>query len=435
MGSKKRKKTIGNPAVRGLPVTRRADPAPGGDSVQTRPQPGAGPGETVPRRAQPPTHHSPRRARTQQDRAQDSTDAFFELSIDENQVAPRGCGEDLVEEVGPQGVAATYSFHAPQSSEPYDLAVRFVGVRSGVEGEPGSRDRFDRMERLEGVVGNGQPIALITRRQDLNPGNWRVVAEPVEQPIPSRGVDPLPRRVLETRTRYGPLSQGPAVRLWVWPFLIALGTLLTLILQSVLAERAGINFATPLLLSLVGCVLGFAGGRLWYLGLHRKSLREFMRAGACIQGFLLVSLAVLTLGSLLFDLPTGTVLDVTAPGLFLGIAVGRPGCFFTGCCAGRPTSSGWGLVSSDRRVVIRRFPVQLFEAASGLVIGLSSLAAVLLLESPVPGAVFIGAVAAYTLVRQLLFPFRVESRTRRGRIVTMVVCGLVLAGVVATFLA
>lgn len=422
MGSKKRKRTIGNPASRGPSVTTpRAGPAPAGDSVQTMPQPLVG-------------GRPPRSARTRE-RVQNPTDALFELSVDESQVAPRGCAEGFVEDAEPQGVAATYAFHAPESSEPYAVAVRFVGARSGIEGEPGPRDRFDRTERVEGVVGHGQPIALTTRRQHLNPGTWRVVAEPVEQPVPPRDADPLPRRVLETRTRFGPLPQGPAVRLWVWPTLIALGTLLTLILQAVLAERAGLNFATVLLLSLVGSVLGFGGGRLWYLGLHRKPLREFMSAGACIQGFLLVSLAVLTLGSLAFGLPAGTVLDVTTPGLFLGIAVGRPGCFFTGCCAGRPTSSGWGLRSSDRRIVIRRFPVQLFEAASGLVIGLISLAAVLLLESPAPGAVFVGAVAAYTLVRQLLFPFRVESRTRRGRLVTMVVCGLILAGVVAAFLA
>lgn len=406
MGSKKRKRTTGHPA-RARSTTTPA----------TRPEPAPTEGES---RQQP---------------VPSATETLLTLAVDERQVAPRGCAEDLLEEARPQGVAATYSFRAPESDEPYDLAIRFVGARTGVEGEPGPGDRFDRTERLEGVVGNGQPIALTTRRSHLNPGTWRVVAEPTEQPVPPRGVDALPRRVLETRARFGPLSQGPVVRLWVWPFLIALGTVLTLVLQAILAERAGIDVAPVLLVSLVGCVLGFAGGKLWYLGLHRKPLRGFMSAGACIQGFLLVSLAVLALGSLLFDLQAGAVLDVTTPGLFLGIAVGRPGCFFTGCCAGRPTISGWGLVSSDRRVVLRRFPVQLFEAASGLVIGLTSLAVVLLLESPVPGAVFVGAVAAYTLVRQLLFPFRVESRTRRGRLVTMVVCGLALAGVVAVFLA
>ncbi len=44
----------------------------------------------------------------------------------------------------------------------------------------------------------------------------------------------------------------------------------------------------------------------------------------------------------------------------------------------------------------------------------------------IPGLVFVGSVAAYTLGRQLLFPLRVQSHTRRGRILTATVCGLIL---------
>ncbi len=36
----------------------------------------------------------------------------------------------------------------------------------------------------------------------------------------------------------------------------------------------------------------------------------------------------------------------------------RLGCFFTGCCAGRPTLSRFGIRSSDRRVVARRIPTR-----------------------------------------------------------------------------
>ena len=125
---------------------------------------------------------------------------------------------------------------------------------------------------------------------------------------------------------------------------------------------------------------------------------------------------------------------MTTPGVFLGMAIGRPGCFLTGCCAGRPTASQWGLVSSDRRVVVRRFPVQLVEAATALVIGVVTLVFVLSAQPSIPGMVFAAALAAYTFARQLLFPLRTESRTSRGRILTMVVCGVVLVAVVGVAL-
>ena len=55
---------------------------------------------------------------------------------------------------------------------------------------------------------------------------------------------------------------------------------------------------------------------------------------------------------------------------------------------------------------------------------------VLATPPPVPGAVFVGALAAYTFCRQLLFPMRADSHTRAGRRATMAVCAVVLVAVV-----
>jgi phosphatidylglycerol:prolipoprotein diacylglycerol transferase len=140
------------------------------------------------------------------------------------------------------------------------------------------------------------------------------------------------------------------------------------------------------------------------------------------------------MGALLLRLPVGTLLDVTTPGVFLGMALGRPGCFLTGCCAGRPTGSRWGLRSSGRRLAVRRFPVQLVEAGVALALGAVTLALVLTVRLPIPGVIFVGALAAYTLARQLLFPLRTESRTTTGRVITMLACVLVLVAVFGTSL-
>src|SRR5262249_9932478 len=118
---------------------------------------------------------------------------------------------------------------------------------------------------------------------------------------------------------------------------------------------------------------------------------------------------VLVAGSLLAHLNLGTVLDLTAPGLFMGMAVGRVGCFFAGCCAGRPTASWWGVWSSDQHVGVRRLPTQLRELALAVAVGLAALA-VVLARGPANGAILVATTAVYTLLRQGILLLRAERR-------------------------
>ena len=107
----------------------------------------------------------------------------------------------------------------------------------------------------------------------------------------------------------------------------------------------------------------------------------------------------------------GLFVDASTPALFFGIAIGRLGCFFTGCCAGQCTRSRWGIWSSDRRVGARRIPTQLLESAAGLVLGFATLAAYLLVRPAVQGIIFLGALAAYTLARRILLRLRSERQS------------------------
>lgn len=127
-------------------------------------------------------------------------------------------------------------------------------------------------------------------------------------------------------------------------------------------------------------------------------------------------------------LPVGSVLDATSPGLFIGLAVGKLGCFLTGCCAGRPTGSRWGVWSSDRRVGVRRFPTQLLESATALIVGATALLLLLHSKPAVPGALFVASFATYTLCRQFLLRLRAERRRSRiGGPITAAGSALILA--------
>jgi phosphatidylglycerol---prolipoprotein diacylglyceryl transferase len=78
-------------------------------------------------------------------------------------------------------------------------------------------------------------------------------------------------------------------------------------------------------------------------------------------------------------------------------------------------------------VGVRRIPTQLLAAFLCLAIGVTAL---LILQGTVhrPGAVFVGAVSAYTLGRQFLLPLRSEPRaTWIGRPLALSVSALALS--------
>ncbi|RYZ96716.1 MAG: prolipoprotein diacylglyceryl transferase, partial [Proteobacteria bacterium] len=67
-------------------------------------------------------------------------------------------------------------------------------------------------------------------------------------------------------------------------------------------------------------------------------------------------------------LPLKMSLDILAPGLALGHAVGRLGCFFAGCCHGRVCELPWGVRMNSLQVEpalrgLALHPTQLYEAA------------------------------------------------------------------------
>jgi phosphatidylglycerol:prolipoprotein diacylglycerol transferase len=120
---------------------------------------------------------------------------------------------------------------------------------------------------------------------------------------------------------------------------------------------------------------------------------------------------VAAIASLLaLGLPVGAYLDDVTPSLFFTVALGRVGCFFTGCCAGRVTTSGWGVWCSDQRIGARRVPTQLLESAAGLGLGVVSLVLVVGFDVAGNGTVFAVGFSVYLIIRSFLIRLRAEPR-------------------------
>jgi len=333
------------------------------------------------------------------------------------EMSPFTC--QALSEKEPQTLGVTYWFDAAPNGAVYTVRVHLSG-RLREQPAAGRSGTFTALAIVEDVVPGSGRIAVTTRVPNLPHGTWDVTATPVE-PAPQDSTadwmsvtDPrLPGGTAVGTTAFGPVVNvlAPGARLGTWPALVGTGTTLALVTQGLLASRLGLPIPQLLALSLVTCLLGLLGAKTYYLATHSRERRTFLTPGMSIQGFVLAAVATLFGGSLLLGLSPGQVLDSTAPGLLLGMMVGRFGCLLGGCCAGRPTSSRWGVWSSDRRLGVRRVPVQLLESSLSGVVGALALAAVLLVGTSTGGLVFVAGIAAYTAGRQLLFPLRGIPRT------------------------
>lgn len=345
----------------------------------------------------------------------------------------------------PQSLGLTYWFDPAAQGKPYPVTIRFTGRRIGVKGLPGRRDSFAVLETLEDVVPGSGPIAVTIRIPNVEPGDWHVTATPVHDAQPrsrrSRAAPrpSLPKASSSGRTGFAPLiaTLAPGARLGSWPALVGLGAAVALGMQAMVATHLRLPAIRVVVLSLVASLVGLIGAKLYYVVEHLiagdlgRGL-ALLTGGMCIQGFVLGATGTLILGARAAGVTVGSLLDVTAVGLMFGMTVGRFGCFFGGCCAGRPTASRWGLWSSDRRLGMRRIPTQILEAVVALGIGLAAMLVVWTTSPQPAGIVFVGAMAAYTFGRQLLFPLRADARhTAHGRTLVVVLAGIGMVAAVA----
>lgn len=335
-------------------------------------------------------------------------------------VASASC--QAFDDLGPHALAVTYWYRAPGDGGATDLVVTFQGRRLAGPDSP-LPVVFKVQAQAIGIPARSGPGALTARVPQVAPGEWEVTAREIS-PHPSTRSRPA-----RGSTRFAPLADGtsPGVVLGAWPLLVSLGSFAGLAVQRQLALAEGLPWVRVLALTLAACVTGLVGAKLYYRATHVGQHESIISTGLSLQGFSMVAIAVLLLGALVVDLPVGTLLDVSAPGLLLGIGIGRVGCLLGGCCAGRLTGGRFGLRSSDRRLLARRVPVQLLEAtAAALVAGAT---AVLRAKSDGPaGAVFLAGFSAYLALRQLLFPLRsIPRSTKHGRKLTLGVSCSVLA--------
>jgi phosphatidylglycerol---prolipoprotein diacylglyceryl transferase len=161
--------------------------------------------------------------------------------------------------------------------------------------------------------------------------------------------------------------------------LVALGLISGLLWISRLAPRNGVDPDHAWNLGIYVILAGIVGAKIllivvdWHFYMqHPREIFSLgtLQAGGVFSGGVAGAVLVGTWYARLRKMPWLKTVDVFAPGLALGHAIGRLGCFAAGCCYGRETSVPWAVTFTNpiaNRLVgtplnVHLHPTQIYES-------------------------------------------------------------------------
>ena len=148
-------------------------------------------------------------------------------------------------------------------------------------------------------------------------------------------------------------SIGPFT-LHTYGVLLAIAFLAGLWVVSRQARRAGLDANRITDMAVWVLIAGLIGAKVllvavdWrYFGRNPREIGSILQSGGVFYGGLIGGILVAVWYVRRHRLPGWQTADVLAPGVALGQAIGRLGCFAAGCCWGRPTQVPWAVTFTD----------------------------------------------------------------------------------------
>ena len=162
--------------------------------------------------------------------------------------------------------------------------------------------------------------------------------------------------------------------------LVSTGVLLGLWISVRNTQKQGGDPENAWNLGILVVLCGILGAKILYIvndwDYYRDHMGEIfsfgtLQAGGVFSGGLLAALAAAIWYVRRHHMPPLATCDAFAPGLAIGHAIGRVGCFAAGCCYGKETHHFWGVTFTDplakawvgTPLGIPLEPTQLFEGA------------------------------------------------------------------------
>jgi phosphatidylglycerol:prolipoprotein diacylglycerol transferase len=218
------------------------------------------------------------------------------------------------------------------------------------------------------------------------------------------------------------LQIGP-ITIRTYGAMVAIAFLASLHLGRLAARRYKIGEAFFLDLVALLIISGLLGARILYIFLNLSYFRDHpwesfkvWEGGLVFYGGFLLAALVGVIFTRYRGYGVAEIADICAPGLSLGQAIGRWGCFFAGCCYGKPTPLPWGVRFKDPSSLaplgVQLHPVQIYESIGNLLIaGLLWMMLQRRKDSHgQPGEIFWLYVLLYGILRFAMETFRGDDR-------------------------
>lgn len=211
-----------------------------------------------------------------------------------------------------------------------------------------------------------------------------------------------------TIVKFGPLS------IHSYGLFVALGFLTGILIAIYFAKKEKINPNIILDLSLYVIISGIIGARLFYVlgqwDYYKNNPLDILmvqNGGLVIFGGFIFAFFAIAIYAKQKKLSLLKLLDAIAPGLALGYAIGRIGCFLNGCCFGLPTSLLWGMVFPPSSLAAYYYPGQQLHPTQ-IYSSLAMLAAFFVLIYIYRRKRFNGQIAAWFFVLYSVYRFFIE---------------------------
>lgn len=167
--------------------------------------------------------------------------------------------------------------------------------------------------------------------------------------------------------RIGPLS------IHTYGVLVAAGFLLGLSLAVRQGKKQGIPPERIIDIGFYALLAAIVGSRLLFVAInaghylkHPLDVMKIWEGGLVFYGGLLLAVPVALWYIRKHSLDMGKLMDIFAPSMAVGHAVGRLGCFASGCCYGKPAGVSWAVTFLDPECLARTgiplHPTQLYES-------------------------------------------------------------------------
>ncbi len=168
------------------------------------------------------------------------------------------------------------------------------------------------------------------------------------------------------------LKIGP-VTLHTYGVLVALGFVVGIVFAVYFGKKEGIAREKILDIGFYTILAAIGGSRLFFVIIEYKyflknpiDIFKVWEGGLVFYGGVLLVIPMILIYFKKNALPAWKTLDIFAPSLAIGHAIGRLGCFSAGCCYGKPTDLPWGVTFTDPHslaiIGIPLHPTQLYES-------------------------------------------------------------------------